>query len=110
MKYSLIVLVFLFFSSCRNEVAVQPQGEVVLLQAADTNMYTGVIVKYYAEGDQKKIEEVYRNGNKNGGYTSWFKNGTVKIKGKYQNNKRVGVWSWFTEQGKLQYSLNYNKS
>ncbi len=109
MKILLILALSVFFS-CKNSSVSDgndTENTGMLLKEIDSNQYTGKIVKYYLDVDQKKYEELYKNGNKNGSYYSWFKNGKVKVHGRYSNNKRVGVWKWFKENGELQYAFVY---
>ena len=82
----------------------------MLLNRADTNLYSGTITEYYSTCPQKKFEELYQNGNKNGNYMSWHKNGVVKISGQFFQNKRVGLWKWFKMNGELEYSFDYGIS
>ncbi|MBN2668720.1 MAG: hypothetical protein JXR60_05760 [Bacteroidales bacterium] len=108
-KIWMLVVLFLLMA-CANPKAPDNQQEVLLLHKADTNLYTGKIVGYYVEIDQKKYEEFYDKGIKSGVYRSWFKNGYLKMTGRYQNDKRVGVWKWYDEKGQLKYMLDYNRS
>lgn len=110
MKYLLYLILVFILVSCSNSEKKETQYEVSLLQNADTNLYTGKIVEYYIDGKQKKYEEVYNQGIKEGKYNYWFRNGMLKLSGEYSKNKRVGVWKWYTEKGELDYTVNYNQS
>jgi len=83
---------------------------VQVLHKSDTSLYTGVIIEYYRVVEQKKFEERYELGIKEGPYSSWFKNGKLKVKGHYKNKKRVGVWNWYDQNGQLTYSFYYSKA
>ena len=82
----------------------------MLLNRADTNLYSGTITEYYNSCSQKKFEELYQNGDKDGDYVSWYKNGAIKVAGQFSKNKRVGLWKWFKKNGDLEYSFNYQLS
>lgn len=84
--------------------------DVQVLYKSDTSLYTGVITEYYRIVEQKKFEERYELGIKEGPYYSWFKNGKLKVNGTYKNKKRIGVWKWYNEDGDLTYSYYYSKS
>jgi antitoxin component YwqK of YwqJK toxin-antitoxin module len=97
--------------SCSLDKDVTPtQLNGVINHQIQDQSYTGVIVGYYRTVEQKKYEELYRNGIKNGIYKSWFKNGRLKTIGKYTNNLRVGIWKWFNENGEISYVFNYSKA
>jgi antitoxin component YwqK of YwqJK toxin-antitoxin module len=34
----------------------------------------------------------YRHGFKNGLFQYYYKNGNIKVQGKYKEDKRIGVW------------------
>ena len=106
MKYLLFIFIFSLFS-CGNINPPTEREEVSLLQKADTNLYTGKIIEYYTEVNQKKFEKIYQKGIKNGGYISWYKNGKIKIIGNYCKDKRVGLWQWYKENGDLEYQFKY---
>ena len=80
------------------------------MHKVDTSLYSGMLTEYYSEANQKKFENKYHDGIKNGKYISWFKNGEIKVAGKFDENKRIGVWNWYTEEGRLQYSFDYSKA
>ncbi len=108
-KFLFILGLTLFFS-CNNKNISNPSNTVnsgELLRGSDSNQYTGKIVKYYLEADQKKYEEYYVSGSKSGSYYSWFKNGNIKVYGRYSKNKRVGLWKWYSKDGELQYAFVY---
>lgn len=50
------------------------------------------------------------NSRENGYHTVYYNNGMVQQKGKVKDNKRIGFWEYYTENGKLYKSINYYDS
>lgn len=63
--------------------------------------------------DDKNIHCIYNlsNGMFNGQYKSFYKNGKIKISGKFTDNNRKGIWTLWSKDGKIlvkrEYSNNY---
>lgn len=54
------------------------------------------------------FEEGIWNGEYfDGLYKSYHKNGILKSSGRYQTGKKVGIWSYYDDSGKLISSINY---
>lgn len=62
-----------------------------------------------------KVVEYYFNGKIKAKYTSqivtnwmfdnyieYFENGKIKVLGKYENNRKIGDWKWFKEDGSIE--------
>jgi antitoxin component YwqK of YwqJK toxin-antitoxin module len=47
---------------------------------------------HYASGVIKARYSVGKKGQMNGDYTAYHPNGTVRMRGTYQNGERVGLW------------------
>ena len=107
MKKIVFIISFLAFISCNKSTKSVSVSDAVPLQEADTNLYTGSLIEYYAEGTSRKFVEVYQGGVKNGNFTSWYKSGQLKVVGKFAENRRTGTWKWYTENGELEYSFVY---
>ena len=45
------------------------------------------------ENGQKEIEGKYKDGEKDGRWTSWYSNGNRKKEGTYKNGKKDGLWT-----------------
>jgi len=65
----------------------------------------------YYGGDYSKIEEVipYVSGQKTGEYYYFFEDGSVKVKGNYQNGEKIGLWVEFSAPGKRKRETEYPK-
>ena len=51
------------------------------------------------ESGEVKYEVGIKNGMKHGDYREYSKNGQLIIKGKYKNDKKVGLWRFYNEEG-----------
>lgn len=106
-KYLYIFVLLSSFSCTKMEDQTLSVNSPMPLLKADTNLYTGSLIRYYSNGDNKKFEEVYKKGDKNGNYRHWYKNGKLKVVGTYSKNHRIGLWKWYKENGDLEYAFNY---
>ena len=50
-----------------------------------------------------------KNGFKNGTFTEYYKNGEVKMKGRFKNDLRDGIWKLYDELGTLIQRRNYDE-
>lgn len=89
-------------------------------------------ISYYKTGI-KRLEGEFNNGQRNGRWKYWYKDGTLwsegfftegkrsgvgttyhengkkYIQGSYENGERVGKWSFWDENGKLSKEIDYDK-
>lgn len=72
------------------------------------NTYKGKYKGYYKNGNIKY--EGYSDDNYIGSFTKYYENGTIKYKGFLQigENKRIGKWLIYDEQGNLVEEKKYN--
>jgi len=73
--------------------------------ASYAQVKTYKVMKYY-DNEQQKIREAYYVSDTakeiaHGPYVSFYTDGTVKIRGHYQNNSPRGIWKYFYENGSL---------
>lgn len=57
-------------------------------------------VEHYDNG-QVRFEVPLKDGQKNGTYLEYDKEGNLVVKGRYRDNKRSGVWKTFDQQGNV---------
>lgn len=50
-----------------------------------------------------------KHGFKDGNFTAYYPNGTVKMKGQFRDGKREGVWRLFAEDGKIILRRTYQR-
>ena len=102
-KYTTILTFFLLLSCSQDKI--DTPKKTIVLRGGEAD-YSGSLIGYYANGE-KKYEEDYTGGKKNGQYKHWFKNGEIKTIGQFKNNKRMGVWKWHSKDTKLIYAIDY---
>ena len=51
----------------------------------------------------------YNSGQREGRQTYYYPNGQVYYKGLYVEDKKSGVWEYFTEEGISDTIINYNE-
>ena len=66
------------------------------VQNLNASTYSG----YYPDST-KRFEVELKNGFKEGSFTEYYRNGEVKMKGHFRQDKRDGTWRLFDENGKL---------
>jgi len=71
------------------------------------NNYDKTMV-FYKSGTPKQ-EKNYKNGDLNGNLISYWENGKVHTRGKYEENHRVGTWETYDKKGKLLLTEEFSK-
>lgn len=108
MKYIFIILsgLLLLSTSCTNsDNSNELQTDSTTIVLEDT--YSGQMVEYYKNGN-KKFDVKYINGEPDGHYLTWFKDGSKKTEGDYEKGKRSGIWKWYNNKGKINFTVIYN--
>lgn len=67
-----------------------------------------LFTEYFADSTTVHFKVELRNGFKDGSYTEYFENGVVKMTGKFNGDRRDGVWRLFGEDGKLIMRRSYD--
>jgi antitoxin component YwqK of YwqJK toxin-antitoxin module len=78
---------------------------------------TGEWIHYYkdftdtTETEKTQIKSVtnYENGLKNGPYKEFYTSGELMFEGDYENDNKIGVWSFYYENGNAKSILTYNE-
>lgn len=89
-------------------------------------------IQYHADSS-KYMEGNYKNGERDGVWTAWYRNGNVWSTGKYKNGiedgkktvyhengqkyyegvmkdeKRTGIWTFWNSEGEVVKTIDYNK-
>ena len=113
MKQFLILILVVSFSfpgfsqgSTNNrDAAGRRQGTWVKVDSAGRKIYEGQFknnipqgtFKYYYPGGSVKAVSVFSEDGKTTSTTTWFQNGRKNAEGKYVNEKREGLWRFFSE-------------
>jgi antitoxin component YwqK of YwqJK toxin-antitoxin module len=75
-------------------------GNMVVFQSYD----------YYANGNLKSISGSFTtdtSNGKTGKYEEYYENGNLKLKGQYDQDKRIGIWKWYNENGHFNTEFDY---
>ncbi|SDH29886.1 toxin-antitoxin system YwqK family antitoxin [Winogradskyella thalassocola] len=56
---------------------------------------------FFENTDQIEIEYYLRDGKFEGEYKGYYKNGNLKMVGHYKNDRKIGVWKEYSDQGEL---------
>ena len=65
-------------------------------------------VIYYPSGTIKEVRS-YREGQKNGSWTTWNESGKKTAEASFKNGKKDGYWYVWDEQGKKRYEMFYEQ-
>ena len=60
----------------------------------------GLWISYYENGT-KWSESYYDDGSREGHSLSFFPSGQTRYIGEYKNDKKIGVWKFYDEDGEL---------
>ncbi len=109
-KITLLILLF-SLGACQSESNTSTLNKddaferTPILERGDSSVYNGRgdkkhlqnVVKYY-KNKEKQVKESYitLQGQKEGTFTAFFRNGAVQKIGSYQAGKKVGKWEYFT--------------
>lgn len=95
-----ILVCLILFSSCsvtNHKISENPK--IGLIQ---TNYWSGKLKnKTYTKTD------TLGNWIYNGVSESYYKNGQLKAKGSFKDNKQDGLWQWYYDEGQLKSKVNY---
>ncbi|MCB9246632.1 MAG: DUF3352 domain-containing protein [Flavobacteriales bacterium] len=73
------------------------------VQYIEDNMFK----KFYPASEQLEIEAEMKDGKKNGTYTEYYPNGTLRVSGKYRRDQKTGLWKYYDESGELSKRKRY---
>ncbi len=54
-------------------------------------------------------QNFYKKGRLNGPTATWYENGQMRYSGEYEQDQRIGNWTFWDEQGKKIEEINYDK-
>ena len=70
-------------------------------------LYSGKVFQNYL-GGKPKIEGFYKDGERDGLWTSWYENGQKSFEGTFKNKKRDGLWTSWYENGRKKSEKTFN--
>lgn len=83
-----------------------PSGRLSNSESYKNDVLNGKKTVYYIPEDPNDKSQIvstvmnYSNGKLNGDYTEYFNGGGVKVKGKYEMDRKIGVWERYHVTGK----------
>lgn len=85
------------------------EGTYISIDKADDSntSYTGLLKKYFINGEKLLIAHFDNEGILNGEYEEYASNGLLKHKCQYKNGQVVGTDFWFSDDGNLAYQKEY---
>ena len=101
-----------FLAGCGGEKKVIDSSQLqerdgLAYQLNEAKPYTGHVVEYYPQSQQKRYLSVYKNGQESGLWTAWHRNGQKAAEVRYKNGKREGVYIEWHENGVKAVELRY---
>lgn len=82
------------------ELIRYPSGEKKMTGKYEDGEREGVWSSWYRDGTLRS-ECRYKDGKRHGFYQTWFKNGKLRFKGQYHHGKRTGEWKFYDKNGEL---------
>jgi len=90
------------------ETTWYPQNKIQMKGEYKDKKRDGKWIYYYENGNIWS-EGFFKNGKSDGKRITHYENGTVFYEGYYEEDRRVGIWKFFDEKGKLLKSVDYSK-
>lgn len=59
----------------------------------------GEMLKYFPNSEVLQLRAKTKKGKLHGEYMEFYKDGTTRCKGKYRKGRKVGRWTYYTEEG-----------
>ncbi len=85
--------------------AVNEISEIIKVNGKEAKKMTA----FYPGSKQKAAQTIILNGKPHGKSTHWHKNGKLKHIQFWKNGKRVGVWTFYKEDGTVGEKVDYDK-
>ena len=76
-------------------------------KSKDKKEKIGQFVSFFETGQKSGMHFYDVNGLRKGKVESWFRSGQTSLKGRFLNDKKVGVWNYYHFNGKLASRLFY---
>ena len=81
-------------------------GNGIIYLQYETEPFTGKDICKYKNG-QKKSETNFKDGKRDGMWTSWNKKGQLSLETNYKNGKKDGKFTRWYENGQIETKTNY---
>lgn len=84
-----------------------PGGGIKMKGVYNENLQReGLWISYYESG-VKWSEAYYSNGLRDGHNLTFYPNGKMRYIGEYKNEKKIGTWTFYDEEGNVTKTENY---
>jgi hypothetical protein len=70
--------------------------------------FQGNVVDYYSSNGGTALKAHYENGQYNGLAKTYFADGRIKESGKYKNDDRDSIWTFYYNNGQIEKKINYS--
>ena len=70
--------------------------------------YQGTFTGFNSDGEKAYVQH-FENGRLEGEDTGYFRSGRINYRGLYRDDKHVGIWVWFNEDGSTNSVRDYSK-
>ena len=103
MKYLITILLCVFMFSCAKQKSTKEyflDGSVKSEYNIVNGKKDGKYIEYYLSGE-KHYEKYYKSGQLNGKVIEYYKNGIIKRKGQFIDDKGYGFFRYYNSQNKL---------
>ncbi|MBK6950892.1 MAG: hypothetical protein IPH24_02290 [Crocinitomicaceae bacterium] len=91
------------------KITYYPNGKMMVYSPCCGYRATGTVTRWHENG-QKNWEYQVSDGYPVGAFTSWYSNGKIESKGQYDPyGNNIGIWNFYKENGKFDYSRNYSE-
>ncbi len=101
----IIVLIYGFYAFLSRDtrhVTIDDRGDYIIEDRGDFDAFGKATGKHTRYIDNKKLSEVmYNNGEVDGVYTLWYKNGEIRETTEFSNGKREGELKEWSGKGLL---------
>ena len=106
-NFGYIILLLILLTGCEKDVTYLQDRGGVKYEKNTEEPFTGKYVKYYQDG-KKKLEEHYKDGKKDGLWTSWKTDGAKDFQLHFKDGKKDGLWTRWDKDEKISETRTYN--
>ncbi len=77
-----------------------PNGKPKMRGMVKNGLYDGEWISWYESGI-KWSQTTFKKGLRDGKTASWYPNGNIRYIGNYMQEKQIGTWRYYDEEGNL---------
>ena len=91
-----------YYRKCRIDTVFYKLANQVIYK------FSGEVTDFSTSDDRLLMQGYYANGRKNGTFTFYYVSGQFESTGKFKNNLRDSIWSYFYPNGSLLRTVTFN--